>query len=624
MIGVNLVNLAALQRLMDQPGQARASLSKALTHAGAATPSLFAGINESLADLVIDQKNAAQAAPFLVRAEATVRALPASATKVDHLVRIAALTWRAQSGMPPSTARRTLALLADASRISREIGYARGLSAAEGLAGQIAEDTKQFDAAHTHTERALTALLSVDAPELKYKWYWQLGRLLERTPARQADAIEAYHRSIEIVTDLRSDLIQDRRTQTSFRQIVEPLFLAYADLRLRDSRARPGSPEEKIILAETRNVIEELKNVELRDYYGDECVVQLQRKERSLDDILPDHTAALYPIILKDRLELIVSLPRREFRRAKVVISRDEFDKAVRAYREGLQNTADIELFMAPSKRLYDLLIRPVRKALDDAGIQTIVFVPDGPLRSIPLSALNDGNDWNGFLIKRFAVAVTPSLKLLDPQPFPRTRINVFVAGLTKQVGDFAALQNVKQEIDEVSKLFDAKALEDEAFTVSAVSSDLSETAYQVVHLATHGHFDSDPAKTFLLTYAPPHITLDALEGMIKRTSFRTAPVELLFLSACETAVGDDQAALGLAGIAVKSGARSAVATLWVVGDRPAAQLATEFYQILKNTNVSKAEALRQAQVRILENPEYLAYQHPGNWSPFLLIGNWM
>jgi CHAT domain-containing protein len=114
---------------------------------------------------------------------------------------------------------------------------------------------------------------------------------------------------------------------------------------------------------------------------------------------------------------------------------------------------------------------------------------------------------------------------------------------------------------------------------------------------------------------------MDRLSQIVGSFKFRDQPLELLSLSACQTAAGDDRAALGLAGVAIKAGARSALATLWFVNDEASSALVTEFYRQLKNPSLSKAQALRQAQMTLLDNPEY---QHPIFWSPFLLLNNWL
>ena len=111
------------------------------------------------------------------------------------------------------------------------------------------------------------------------------------------------------------------------------------------------------------------------------------------------------------------------------------------------------------------------------------------------------------------------------------------------------------------------------------------------------------------------------LEGKLEILRYREQPVELLTLSACQTAVGDDKAALGLGGVAVKAGARSALATLWYINDQSSSILITDFYEDLKKPDVSKAKALQKAQLELLNDRRY---DHPGYWSPFLLIGNWL
>ena len=130
----------------------------------------------------------------------------------------------------------------------------------------------------------------------------------------------------------------------------------------------------------------------------------------------------------------------------------------------------------------------------------------------------------------------------------------------------------------------------------------------------------SDLTKTFLLTF-DDKVSMDRLSQFIGVLKYRDDPLELLTLSACDTAAGDDRAALGLAGIAIKAGARSAVATLWQVHDEVAAELVATFYTELQDPTVSRAAALRRAQMKVLTNPRY---EHPGFWSPFLMINTWL
>ncbi len=162
--------------------------------------------------------------------------------------------------------------------------------------------------------------------------------------------------------------------------------------------------------------------------------------------------------------------------------------------------------------------------------------------------------------------------------------------------------------------------LENKDFLIPKMQRELTEQTYSIVHIASHGQFVSDVKQSFLLTFNDK-LTMDGLERFIGLSQYRENPVELLTLSACQTAAGDDRAALGLAGIAVKAGARSALATLWFINDQASALLISAFYEQLLNPGLSKAKALQQAQLQLLADRRY---RHPSYWSPFLLIGNWL
>ena len=182
-------------------------------------------------------------------------------------------------------------------------------------------------------------------------------------------------------------------------------------------------------------------------------------------------------------------------------------------------------------------------------------------------------------------------------------------------------LPPVEEEINDIANIIQGKVLLNAAFTPEMVARELKGENYRVFHMATHGTFDRDPEKTFLATH-DGKISLNKLEELIKFSQFREEPLELLTLSACETAVGDEVAALGLAGVAVKSGARSVLASLWQVSDKATKELMTEFYrQYFQNPNLTKAQALQNTQKKLIATTEF---NHPSQWAPFLIIGNWL
>ena len=182
--------------------------------------------------------------------------------------------------------------------------------------------------------------------------------------------------------------------------------------------------------------------------------------------------------------------------------------------------------------------------------------------------------------------------KLTDPGTLTRDSVDVLLGGLSEGVQGFSPLPHVPTELRGIEKVFGGTTLENEHFLARNLKHALTKQPYTIVHIASHAQFDSDPENTFLLTY-DAKIGLDEVQNLIGLSEFRTRPVELLALSACETAAGDEKAALGLAGVAVKSGARSSLATLWAINDEAASHVVIAFYEQLKTPGISKAQALR-------------------------------
>jgi CHAT domain-containing protein len=201
-----------------------------------------------------------------------------------------------------------------------------------------------------------------------------------------------------------------------------------------------------------------------------------------------------------------------------------------------------------------------------------------------------------------------------------RDRLKLLFGGLTEAVQGFPPLPNVGTEAETVHQLYEGALLLNDSFVIRRLEQELSAAPFTVVHIASHSEFHGAVERTFLLTFED-RLTMNRLDQLVGSFRFRDPPLELLTLSACQTAAGDDRAALGLAGVAVKAGAKSALATLWYINDQATADLVIEFYRQMQDPIVSKAVALQRAQLALLRQPRY---QHPAYWSPFLLINNWM
>ncbi len=490
----------------------------------------------------------------------------------------------------------------------------RALSYALGYQSDLYERSGRTEDALLLARQATFAAQRANAPEILYRWQWAVGRLL----AAQGDvvaAIESYERAVYTLNTVRPDLVGGYRAgQASFREEVGPLFLELADLELQQAVVKTEPAEREASLLRVRETVETLKGVELADYFQDDCVAALKSRTVGIDK-LADRTAAIYPIIFDDRIELLVSLPSGTKLYTTHVTS-DEVEKVVKGFRGALERRITHQ-YRRPSRQVYDWLIRPITADLAAEQVDTLVIVPDGVLRLIPMAALHDGER---YLIEQYAVATSPGLTLTDPTPIERKNIRVLMSGLTESVQGFPALPNVQGELTSISAMYPGTVLENKTFLAKNVQSELQETSYSVVHLATHGEFSRKAGESYVLTY-DGRLDMNDLEQYMSMTTFREQPIELLTLSACQTAAGDDRAALGLAGIAVKAGARSALATLWFINDQASAVLVTEFYAQLQDPKLSKVKALQQAQVKLLSDRRY---RHPIYWSPFLLIGNWL
>jgi CHAT domain-containing protein len=325
----------------------------------------------------------------------------------------------------------------------------------------------------------------------------------------------------------------------------------------------------------------------------------------------------LYPILLPDRTEIVVGF-QDGLQQFIVPVGSAAMNAEIRDFRFLLEKRSTFQ-YLKPAKHLYSWLIKPLLSELQRHQVKTLVIVPEGALRTMPFAALYDGKH---YVVEQFALATTPGLSLTDPKAMPNEKLHVLLNGLTESVQGFVGLPNVTAEINAIQSEFkDATILENKTFLLTSVGDILEKDPYQIIHIASHGQFDRDPKKTFLLTY-DGRMTMDILEQYLTASQYRNKPIELLTLSACQTAAGDDRAALGMAGVAIKAGARSALASLWFINDQSSSQLVIKFYAELKQ-KLSKAEALQQAQIMLLKDSNS-RYRHASYWGAFLLIGNWL
>lgn len=492
------------------------------------------------------------------------------------------------------------------------LAVARGLqddyaiALANGELGELYAEQGRSEEALQFYRHALFSAQTFAVP-LQYRWEWRSARLLERL-GQYDQAIMGYRRAIE-----QSQGLQLPQTEDSFRESSGALFLEFADLLLRRSEQTNSEEQRTALLRQVQGVIEQLKSAELKDYFKDECLRDLQSKENAIAGALTENTTAvLYPLLLPNRTIILVSRGNHIFQRTSPMPTSEVMGNAQRL--RALLEKRSTYQYLAPARRLYDALIRPIEAELE--GVDTLVFVPDSVLRLVPLAVFNDGAH---YLLERFAAATSPGLSITDFGNRNRHPEHTLISALTEARQGFPALPNVAVETDYLEKLLPSTVLKDQGFELDNLRRSLSSNSYDIIHLASHGYFEGKGHDSFILTY-DNHLSLNQLERFMRLTRFKDEPVELLTMSACQTAVGDDRAALGLGGVAVKAGARSALATLWLVNDEATALLMGQFYHQLAISGQTKAQALRQAQMALIKAGPY---QHAGLWAPFLLIGNW-
>ncbi|MGF1590671.1 MAG: CHAT domain-containing protein [Pleurocapsa sp.] len=543
---------------------------------------------------------------------------------------------------------------------ARNLGDRLGETYALGYLGQYYGQQGKLAKAIALTEQALVLAeaqnIYGDSREISYLWQSQLGQFLERE-GNTDEAIAAYTLAFNTLQSLRTDLnANDQVVQFNFRQEVRPVYLQLASLLLANNNPQAlkslgaintNTPQTSNNLELARQVIESLQLAELDNFFQDPCS-PTANVAVTIDELDPQ-AAVIYPIVLSDRLEVILSVAGKPLQKFTTVVQNTTVEQTLdllydTLYNQSIDNSAvnifrtiplnpqelieNTRILLPTLQQIYSWLIEPLETELASERIETLVFVLSGRLQNIPMAALYDGKQ---YLLEKYAVALAPSLQLLN-QPIPRKELKVLAAGLSQQVeiqGEiFPALNNVPEELRRIEAIFpQSRQLLNQEFTADNIKQQL-QAGFPIVHLATHGVFSSNPQQTFIVTGDRQTLNLNSLSDLL--SSSNNNQPELIVLSACDTATGDERAVLGLAGVAVRSGS-STLASLWSVEDVSTAQLMSQFYRELENPATQKVAALQKAQLSSIEslraNPPLPQLKqlppHPYYWAAYVLVGNW-
>ncbi len=578
-------------------------------------------------------KNVALADKNIQQALVLLDVIPRSRHKISAAINLANLVrfhtgkitgFEVRCGLPQQDYQ-AQKLIQKAISIAQQLQDRRSESFALGQLGHIYECRQDYQQALNFTRQAQAAAKSdLSDRDILYLWEWQAGRIF-KAQGKNSQAIQEYSQAVATLESITSDILTADRDLQLDRDIA-PIYRELTALRLEQASLPSIEPKQRSgELLSVLDTIDSLKLAELENYFGNDYVLSMPSGASRIDLAQLDKATAIFSsIILENRTAIIVSLPNGEKRLAWIYADSRSLRQVINEFRRGLERYREFTYDPKQAQPLYNWIIRPFAADLDALQIKTLVFIQDGILRSVPMAALHDGEK---FLVQKYAIATTPSLTITDPKPLNRKQLQVLALGLTKKATvngqEFPALTHVEAEINQVKALSPgSKQLLDDDFTSDRLQQELSKTVYPIIHIATHGEFGTDPEQTFLVTGNNDKLTIADLDAAIRSISSKSDVVELLALTACQTAVGDDRAALGLAGVAVSAGVRSVLATLWFIQDAPTVTLVTKFYDRLLNSKVSKAEALQAAQQALIAMEGQ--YAHPAYWAPFILIGNWL
>ena len=472
------------------------------------------------------------------------------------------------------------------------------------------------------TSTALSLAQPAQAPQIAYQWQWQLGRLWSAQGDRQK-AIAIYQEATQTLESVRSDLLTiDSDVQFAFRDFVEPLYRQLIELLL--TAEDVSEPDSQDFPAQALKIVDFLRLSELENFLQCSLAPELQ-VETVVGEIDPQ-AAFIYPLILSDRLELIFKLPQQPLAHRATFIQHTEVEETIKQLQRYLRQSRFTEEVKQEAQKVYQWIIKPIERDLERlrqrGQVTTLVFVLDDTLRNIPLSVLYNQGE---YLIEKYALAVIPNRQLFDPRPRQK-QLKVLTAGVSEgQIVDgieFEALPYVPSELEDIQQLADAttEPLLNQTFTDVKLEQQIDSASFPIVHIATHGEFSSNPDETYILVWGK-RVKVRDFDRILQISNPDTPQViELLILSACETAQGNRRAALGLAGVAAQARVRTTLASLWKVNDLATAEFMTKFYEALRD-GATVAKALQQTQLYFLSD---LDRRRPYFWAPFVIVGNWL
>jgi CHAT domain-containing protein len=325
---------------------------------------------------------------------------------------------------------------------------------------------------------------------------------------------------------------------------------------------------------------------------------QIAQSLNQVGQLTGQRSALIYAIPTPEQLELILVSPQGQISHHRIAVAQTDLLATIQTFRMGIVSvTSRPSDYLPAANQIYQWLIAPLESELQSQQIKTLIFCLGAGLRSLPVAALHDGQH---FLIETYSTAIIPAFNLLDRHPAALSGTRVLAMGASEFQQE-APLPAVPIELEAIRAIWLGESWLNQAFTLDNLQKRRSTYPFGIVHLATHADFSPGAVSESYIQFWDGRLQLDRLKEM----GLRLPVVQLLVLSACRTALGDPNAELGFAGLAVQSGAKSALASLWAVSDAGTLVLMVDFYQQLK-TAPTKTEALRQSQLAMLKGQTHL------------------
>lgn len=479
-----------------------------------------------------------------------------------------------------------------------------------GTLGKIYLQSEQLDDATKVFKTALQLAQANKEDSLAYQWSWQIAQIHQQQ-GHQTQAISAYDSSIQHLDRVRTTLISaNSDLQFNYKESVEPVYIEYLKLLL-------SSPKPNLqLVLETH---QQLQVAELENFL--KCskldVMGVDKPQSS------QQASRIHIFKLGDQIEVIAQTPQGIYRHQPDAVALEGDLLNFLQLLEGQQFRKTPQTVIPEyAQTIYQHLLGPIQSQLPTSG--DLIFHLDSHFQNLPMSLLHDGQD---YLIKNYSIQIALNTQLRQAQPTRLEKINVLFAGLSEVSPSFNQpnvprnlnpLPEVQQELEEVSQTSNLlSSLLNAEFTADRLQTAINPDT-KIVHIASHGQFSSDPRQTFLLAYDKP-IHAKAFHDLLnEKSEIGQASLELLILSACQTAKGDRRSALGIAGLAVQAGSKNTLASLWLADSKSTTELITLFYQGL-DLGLSKAEALQKAQIQLIDSGQYA---HPYYWGNFILVGS--